>query len=44
MHKIKLRNSPPKLAYSYYPSSTQVLVETETYVERLIFYKQDYRN
>ncbi|CAG9331750.1 unnamed protein product [Blepharisma stoltei] len=43
MHKIKLRNAPPKAAYLYWPDGEQALIEAETYVERLIFDKQEYK-
>ena len=34
---------PPKEAYRYWPSSSHSLIETDHFVERLIFSKQNYK-
>ncbi|CAG9311888.1 unnamed protein product [Blepharisma stoltei] len=44
MHKIKSRNAPPKASHLYWPEGEQALIETDSYVERLIFNKQEYKD
>lgn len=44
MKNYVLELSPPKEAYRYWPSPSQCLIETEDFVERLIFAKQDFKD
>ena len=41
MKSNKFEVAPPKEAYRYWPSGANCLIETEDFVERLIFSKQD---
>lgn len=44
MNKVSLNLAPPKSAYSFNPVQSQILIENEAYVERLIFKDQVFKD